>query len=184
MKLWLGTVPEYAAEFLVMAVSMALVTSMDGTLNTAMQATGNIKVFQITVSIIMCMDIPFAYLFLSLGIEPYLVTGVSIFTAILCLFAKLIILRKQVYYNISEFIFSIVCKNFILSTLIIFIFLHLSHYIADSLLGFITLCFLSVAVNTPIIYVLGLKKSEREIIHSMIEQIISRFKNKKSNAQS
>lgn len=184
LKLWLGAVPEYAAEFLVMAVSMALVTSMDGTLNTAMQATGNIKVFQITVSIIMCLDIPLAYFLLSLGIEPYLVTGVSIFTAILCLFAKLIILRKQVYYNISEFIFFIVCKNFILSALIIFIFLHLSHYIADSLLGFIILCFLSVAVNSPIIYVLGLKKSEREIIHSMIEQIISRFKNKKSNAQS
>ena len=178
LKLWLGTVPEYAAEFLVMAVSMALVTSMDGTLNTAMQATGNIKVFQITVSIIMCLDIPLAYFLLSLGIEPYLVTGVSIFTAILCLFAKLIILRRQLYFNISEFILSIVFKNFILSALVIFMFLGLSHFIVDSLLGFIILCFLSVIVNGPIIYILGLKGSERRMVRSMIEQIASRLKNK------
>ena len=178
LKLWLGNVPEYAAEFLVMAVSMALVSSMDGTLNTAMQATGNIKVFQITVSIIMCLDIPLSYILLSLGIEPYLVTGVSIITAILCLFAKLIILRKQVYYNINEFIFTIVCKNFILSALVILIFWGLSHLITESLLGFISLCVLSVAINGPIIYVLGLKESERRILLSMMEQIISRLKNK------
>ena len=178
LKLWLGNVPEFAAEFLVMAISMTLVSSMDGTLNTAMQATGNIKLFQITVSIIMCFDIPLSYILLSLGIEPYLVTSVSIITAILCLFAKLIILRKQVYYNISEFILTIVCKNFILSALVILIFWGLSHLIAESLLGFISLCILSVVINGPIIYVLGLKESERRIILSMMEQIILRLKNK------
>ena len=175
LRLWLGTVPEYAAEFLVMAISMSLVTSMDGTLNTAMQATGNIKLFQITVSFIMCLDIPLAYFLLSFGVEPYLVTGVSIFTAVLCLFAKLLILRRQVDYNLREFIISIVCKNFFLAAIVISIFSGLSHFVTKSLLGFIILCFLSVIINCSIIYVFGLNGLERRTILSMINQIKSRF---------
>lgn len=175
LRLWLGTVPEYAAEFLVMAISMSLVTSMDGTLNTAMQATGNIKLFQITVSFIMSLDIPLAYFLLSFGVEPYLVTGVSIFTAILCLFAKLLILRRQVDYNLREFIISIVCKNFFLAAIVISIFSGLSHFVTKSLLGFIILCFLSVIINCSIIYVFGLNGLERRTILSMINQIKSRF---------
>ena len=177
LKLWLGTVPEYAAEFLVMAVSMALVTSMDGTLNTAMQATGNIKVFQITVSIIMCLDIPLAYFLLSLGVEPYLVTGVSIFTAILCLFVKLIILRRQVPYNLSEFIGSIVCKNIAVFIIVILIFSTLSSIIPKSTMGFCMLGVLSFVINVVIIYLIGLNISERKMFVSMISYTIKRIKN-------
>lgn len=175
LKLWLGNVPEYAAEFLVMAISMALVTSMDGTLNAAMQATGNIKVFQITVSIIMCLDIPLSYILLSLGIEPYLVTGVSIITAILCLFAKLIILRKQVFYNVSEFILTIICKNIFIAIIIMSIFTALSNYILDTTLGFCLLVFLSFVINTVIIYFIGFNASERKMFISMVSYTIKRI---------
>ena len=176
LRFWLGTVPEYAAEFLIMAISMSLVTSMDGTLNTALQATGNIKLFQITVSFIMFLDIPIAYFLLSFGVEPYLVTGVSIITAILCLFAKLILLRRQVDYNLSEFIISIVCKNFFLAAIVISKISVLSQFVTKSLLGFIILCFLSVIINCSIICVFGLNGSERRTILSMMAQIKSRFK--------
>lgn len=159
-----------------MAVSMSLVTSMDGTLNAAMQATGDIKVFQIVVSVIMLSDIPLAYLLLSMGVEPYLATGVSICTAILCLIAKLLIFRKQVKYDFFDFLFSIVCKNFIILAFVIFIFVWLSRYIANSLLGFGILCVLSVIVNGSIIYVIGFNVSERKMIQSIMKQTIKRFK--------
>ena len=155
---------------------MALVTSMDGTLNAAMQATGNIKVFQITVSIIMCLDIPLSYILLSLGIEPYLVTGVSIITAILCLFAKLIILRKQVFYNVSEFILTIICKNIFIAIIIMSIFTALSNYILDTTLGFCLLVFLSFVINTVIIYFIGFNASERKMFISMVSYTIKRIK--------
>lgn len=177
LKLWLGNVPQYSAEFLIMAVSMALVTSMDGTLNTAMQATGKIKEFQITVSIIMCLDIPLAYFLLMIGIEPYLVTGVSIFTAIFCLLAKLIILRRQVHYNLSEFIVSIVCKNIIVSIIVILLSVVLSSYIPDTNIGFLILCVLCFFINGVIIYLIGFNASERKVFISMLSYTIKRLKN-------
>lgn len=175
LGLWLGNVPEYADGFLIMAIIMALITSMGGPLNTAMQATGDIKIFQIVVSIIMCLDIPLAYYLLHLGIEPYIVTSVSIFTSILCLFAKLIILRLQVRYNIIKFIISVVFRNLLLATIIIFLFIHLSMYIPVTFLGFILLCFMSVVLNSVIIYVLGFEPLEREMIKHMVNQVVNKF---------
>ena len=176
LRLWLGNVPEYAAEFLVMAVIMSLVTSMDGTLNTAMQATGNIKVFQIVVSVIMISDIPLAYYLLTLGVEPYLVTGVSIFTAILCLLAKLFIFRRFVKYNLLDFLIAIVCRNFLISILVIILFCGISHYVEDSFLGFCELCILSVILNSTIIYVVGFNASERKMIRAMLSQVYRKYK--------
>lgn len=178
LRLWLGNVPEYAAEFLVMAVIMSLVTSMDGTLNTAMQATGDIKVFQVVVSVIMICDIPSAYYLLTLGIEPYLVTGVSVFTAILCLLAKLIILRKHIKYNLLDFLMSIVCRNFIISIIVFILFFGISHYVGDSFLGFCVLYILSIILNGLIILFLGFNTSERRFILSMIDNAILKFKQK------
>ena len=175
LGLWLGNVPEYADGFLIMAIIMALITSMGGPLNTAMQATGNIKIFQIVVSIIMCLDIPLAYYFLQLGIEPYIVTSVSIFTSILCLFAKLIILRLQVRYNMIKFIILVVFRNLLLATIVIFLFIYLSIYIPETFLGLILLCFLSVVFNSVIIYILGFETSERQMIKYMITQVVNKF---------
>lgn len=176
LNLWLNNVPEYAAGFLVMSIMMNLIISMGGPLNTAMQATGNIKLFQIVVSIIMFFDIPLAYWFLTLGVEPYLVTGVSIFTSILCLFAKLIILRRQVEYNFSHFVVSVVFRNILVATIIITLFMYLSNMIPMTFIGLILLCILSVVINCIVIYLIGFESSERKFIREILDQAIKKIR--------
>lgn len=178
LGLWLGNVPEYASGFLVMAIVMALITSMGGPLNTAMQATGDIKLFQIVVSIIMCCDIPLAYLFLTFGIEPYLVTGVSIFTSILCLFAKLYLLKRQIEYDLGNFILSVVCRNAIVAVAIVILFVLISDYIPLSFAGFLLLSVLSLVLNGAIIYFVGFDSSERKLIGSMMKSMMKKVSNK------
>lgn len=178
LGLWLGNVPEYASGFLVMAIVMALITSMGGPLNTAMQATGDIKLFQIIVSIIMCCDIPLAYLFLTFGIEPYLVTGVSIFTSIICLFAKLLLLKRLIEYDLGKFIVSVVCRNTIVAVVIVILFVYLSDYIPMSFAGFLLLCVLSIVLNGAIIYFVGFDSSERKLVCTMMKSMMKKLSNK------
>lgn len=175
LGLWLVNVPEYADGFLIMAIVMALITSMGGPLNTAMQSTGNIKVFQIVVSIIMLLDIPLAYYLLTLKIEPYLVTSVSIFTSVLCLFAKLLILRRDITYNLLRFLISVVFRNLMVATIVIALFLQIEKLIPQTFLGLIILCFTSVFLNGIIIYVMGFEKFERVLLTSLVRQSINRL---------
>lgn len=176
LSFWLGKVPEFADGFLVMAIIMALITSMGGPLNTAMQATGNIKLFQIVVSIIMVLDIPLAYFLLTFGIEPYLVTSVSIFTSIICLFSKMIILRKLVEYDFGHFLLSVVLRNFIVAAIVLVLFFYVSNFVPKTFLGLVILCVISVLLNSSIIYIIGFDRKERAMIRQMIIQIARKIR--------
>ena len=176
LDIWLVNVPEYSAGFLIMAVIMALIASMGGPLNTAMQATGNIKKFQIVVSIIMLCDIPLSYYLLSLYIEPYLVTSVSIFTSIICLFAKLIILKQQISFNLSRFLVSVVLRNIIVAVIVIAALYYIEKFIPDSFVGFVLLYALSVVLSGVVIYLIGLDKNERVLAITIATHYLCRIK--------
>lgn len=175
LELWLGSTPEYAAVFLVLSIIVALITSMGGPLNTAIQATGNIKVFQIVVSVIMFADVPLSYYLLTKNVEPYLVTFVTILTSIICLFVKLLILRTQLKYDFLGFVISVVIRNAIVATLVIALFIYLSELIPMTFIGLVLICFLSVVLNGFIIYFIGLDISERVMFYKIIKTIIVKF---------
>lgn len=176
LHLWLGNVPQYASGFLILALIMSLITSMGDPLNTAMQATGDIKLFQIVVTILMCLDIPFAYILLKMGIKPYLVTMVSIVTALLCLFAKLLLLNRLIPYNIGSFIKDIVLKNFVLASVMVPVFFVLAKHIPSTILGLLLLCVLSVLFYGVVIFVFCTEKWERAILQTYLSKLILKYK--------
>lgn len=172
LSLWLGKAPEFADGFLVMAIIMTLINSMGGTLDTAMQATGNIKLFQIVVSIIMLLDLPLAYCLLLFDIEPYMVTSVSIFTSLFCLFAKILLLHRLIDFNLSHFFVSVVLRNAIVAVIMLGLFVEISQVIPMTFWGLVLLCILSLLLNGVVIYIIGLESSERKIMIDMIQMII------------
>lgn len=171
LTLWLGQVPQYASEFMIMSIGMTLIISMGSPLITAMQATGKIKIFQICVTSIMCCDIPFAYILLKMHVEPYLVTGISILTSIICLFVELFLLSKEIKINIKTFIFSIFLKNIGISIFIIPFIYYVSLFIPENVIGFIILCILSTLFYGVIIYFICFDSWEKDIFYNKIKSV-------------
>lgn len=175
LHLWLGNVPQYAPQFLILALAMSLITSMGGTMNTAMQATGNIKLFQIVVTVIMCLDIPMSYLLLQMGVEPYIVTIVSIVTAFLCLIAKMLLLKRLIAYDLGSFIWNVVFKNFLLAAVMIPLFFVMAKYIPSTIWGLLVVCVLSVVLYGAVIYVFCIEKWERSFLQAYVKKYIPKF---------
>lgn len=175
LNLWLGNAPEYASEFLLLALAMSLITSMGGTMNTAMQATGNIKLFQIVVTVIMCLDIPLSYLLLQKGVLPYLVTSVSIVTAFLCLIAKMLLLKRLIPYDIGPFVKEVVAKNFILAGVMVPLFFAIGHYIPSNIWGLLVVCLLSVVLYSICIYIFCMEKWEKSFVKSYLNKVVSKY---------
>ena len=59
LKVWLGIVPDYAVIFMRLVLLISLVNSFSSLLATAKGATGNIKSYQITLTLIGALHIPF-----------------------------------------------------------------------------------------------------------------------------
>lgn len=176
LYLWLGNVPQYASGFLILALAMSLITSMGDVMNTAMQATGNIKLFQIVVTIIMCLDIPLSYFLLQKGVLPHLVTIVSVVTAFLCLIAKMLLLKRLINYNVGLFIKNVVLKNFIIVAIMVPLFYIIGKHIPSTIWGLIVLCMISVVLYSIVIYVFCMESWEKEALQRQIRVFISKYK--------
>jgi O-antigen/teichoic acid export membrane protein len=70
LKLWLKTVPNYASTFTSLTLIVVLIDSISGSLMTAVQATGNIKVWNLVIGIFKILGLPFTYFLLRLGYPP------------------------------------------------------------------------------------------------------------------
>lgn len=70
LKAWLELVPPYAPIFLRLIVASALVDALAGPLWMSAQAIGNIRNYQVVVSLLVLSNLPLAYVVLRLGYSP------------------------------------------------------------------------------------------------------------------
>lgn len=70
LKAWLELVPPYTPIFLRLIVASALVDALAGPLWMSAQAIGNIRNYQVVVSLLILSNLPLAYAVLSLGYSP------------------------------------------------------------------------------------------------------------------
>lgn len=171
---WLGDVPKYTNIFICLTLISSLICSMSDTVTYAIQATGDIKSFQIVICIVLLLELPIVYILLYNEISPAYVMIPTIIVNFAALVARIIILRNKVHkYSISYYLVHIVLKNFILFTIALIIMCYVKCYFDNSLLGFIIISIISELIYLPILYFLGLNKQEKNILVNTIKNKIN-----------
>lgn len=172
LKLWLGIVPNYANEFLQIILISTLIGSLSISTTTAIQATGNIRNFQLGISLIFLCELPVAYLILSRGYSPYCAALPSIVTQFIGVFFRFYILTRQV----SEYCFKYYAFSVVLRSMLVVggCWVIVNYTIGNPKPGFLTLLGSSIAIIAfmfLVIYLLGLNKNERKALNSCIRRI-------------
>lgn len=180
LKIWLGTVPEYTAIFLIITLISSLIYSLSNSITTALQATGDIKWFQIGVSIILLLELPAAYVILKLGYPPYFALLPSIVTNSIALIFRFYLLKKQIpSYSQKKYYIQTILK-----CLVLFFLYFAPSYFTKLFLpeGFWGLCISGIstmAIMTIVIYFLGIDNNERQMLINFIKSkfLVNRKKN-------
>lgn len=86
LDLWLGKYPMYTVEFTQLMIMYSIITAFNGPLIIGIQATGQIKFYQIVFSIIFLSIIPIGYIILKAGLSPVWIFIAKIFINILITF--------------------------------------------------------------------------------------------------
>lgn len=174
LKVWLVEVPPYTSIFVVCTLISTLLYSMSDTVTYALQATGDIKLFQIIICIVYLLEVPIVYLFLYNGVSPKFVLLPTIFSNLIALVSRIIILRKQVsLYSIKFYLFSIVCKNIFLFAISVFISIFIKNILGVSLISLLLVSILSVVISISIFYLFGLNRNEKEYVLNIIKKKFS-----------
>ncbi len=173
LQLWLGIVPEYTGVFIALSLFASLLHALSGTVTTALQATGHIKVFQIGISILMLSEIPAAYILLKVGMPPYAVMYPTLVTYSLAVFFRFYLLKCMVSsYDFTYYTFQVFLKSVFLFVFCYFLCDYLHGCFTSGLLTVIITTFMSLCIISVTIYLVGMTSVERVVVRRKIVGIL------------
>lgn len=175
LHLWLDDVAEYTTGFLQLTLVVALIDSIVNPITTALQATGKIKRFQIIISIIMIANIPFAWLWLSSDLNPYIVVFVAGITSVVAVIARLVLLHELVSYSYRAYFIQVIVPILITVTITSLVNWFIYKLYSQTFGGLLCYGVTSVVASGLIIYLLGLNVTERKAVNATIATSVSKI---------
>ena len=175
LKIWLKVVPEYTIIFTQLVILNILIDTLSGPLITAAQASGKIKVYQGVIGGLLLFILPVSYIFLKNGFEPQITHLISIVISLISFIIRLIILKKLVQLKITDFLFEVFLKTFLVSSFAVVLPLLVRWFFAESLQRFIIVSITSLVSAFVTIYKIGLNQSEKVILLHASKNIWNRI---------
>lgn len=175
LEVWLSTPPPISNTLCVLSLIYIQCNSMSGTLHNVIQATGDVRNFQISNGTLKLIALPIVYLLYRCGAPVFSYLLTLIFISIIGMFVQLVVVNRQLqFYKISHYLRYVVLRE--LSSYILPFLLAIelsSHTFSLGLSIFIFVGMMTITIISA--WTLGLNTKEREWIY---KTIMSGVKNK------
>lgn len=122
LGLWLKEIPEHTVLFTRLILIYLLTLSLTYAINMSAQATGKIKVFQLTEGMILIMNIPISVLLYYLGYEAYVSFIVMIVLSVISFFAKILVLTRVLRFPVVSYLKKVIVPVIIVTSTCIVIY--------------------------------------------------------------
>lgn len=168
LGVWLKEVPAYTSIFVKLILVNTLIEAIMPGLTTSIDATGRIRNFQIIVTFILLLNIPFSWWLLKNGYNPYTTFVIVIIMSVFRLILQFIVVGRLLSFSKRRMFFDIIVPTFFFSCLAI-IFPIVIEY--NNTLGwskFLMVTIISVFCSALAFFFIGLKKTERNYIVKLV----------------
>jgi O-antigen/teichoic acid export membrane protein len=171
LKLWLKEVPKSTVIFCNLILVSILTNQLTIGLQSAFQATGKIKAYQIIVGSVLLLNLPIAYLLLKNNSPVYVVLlSYIVVEFVSCLF-RLYLLNRIAGLSINEYIKNVFIKELVPIFSIIFVAFLITKYFEYEYRFLITIS-MSIIVFFVTIYFTGLSIDEKLIFKKMLNKML------------
>lgn len=162
LKLWLGTVPDYAVIFTQLTVFSSFADFVLGnSMVTAIFASGNIRNYQITVSIIGGMVFPLTWIAYLMGMPPYATYIIYIIMYSVVVYVRVYYTKKQVGMNPKMYWQKVMVRVLPVMALSFLLPLPLQLMMSKGILRVISMTILSAVTTSVVVAFIGLSSNER-----------------------
>lgn len=167
-ELWLVDVPQYTVIFCVLIIFSQSISALSSSLWMVAHATGDIKTYQITISVLGLLVIPFSYFILEFGYPPYYILASQILLNIAIYIYRVLFARAKVGLPLRKYLKEVVLRCILLSIIVVPIPLLMSRY-AENLLQNLIVIVTSVIFSGIVFYVGGLDKETKQAVNGFIK---------------
>lgn len=163
LNLWLAEVPEYTNYFVVFILISYLFNALSTPFVTSIFATGNIKGYQIALTVIFVCGLITTFSVLQMGAKPYSVSVVAVFIQFALLLCRLYYAHNHVGVSFRRFITDVAVPISFVTILSIIPPCFLYSW-QDNVLKVIFAIGMEICYISLLIFFVGMKKSERKYI--------------------
>ena len=175
LKLWLVTPPKQADVFVVWTILSTLATLLGNTLVTLQMAHGNIRHYQLWITIFGCLPFPLSWVVFRLGASP--VVSYYIFVAVYwgLIFVRYYLVHGMTGIPARMYLGGVVAKTHVVAAISAIIPIAVFLSMEESILRLFVVGTTSLLSSSLVIYLLGLDQGEKRFIREKFSQYASKF---------
>lgn len=164
LKLWLGNPPDQADTFVIWTILSTFSTLLGNTLVTLQMAHGNIRHYQVWITIFGCIPFPLTWLAFKMGAPA--IVAYYIYVAV---YWGLIFVRYHLVHGMTGipakmYLIGVILRTHVIGILAAFPPLFVHWYMPETLLRLIIVGLVSIFSSSLFIYLFGLEKVEKDFI--------------------
>lgn len=177
LKLWLGNYPEYAVDFTIFTLILGVIYSIKISRTAATAATGRLRATTLTTCIVLCLTFPIGYVLLKMDFAPYTTIVVSIIATIIGEYLAVLVLRRYIVFSVLGYFLAVYGRSFLIAVVSIILPLVIHINMNEGFARLIFVSMSSVITVSLAMYILGLDKVKRMLLHEYIKNFMSRILN-------
>lgn len=168
LSIWLDEVPEYTSQFLRIILVSCIIDGISNPFVTAIGATGNVKVFQVTVGITKLLILPISLLLLYNDCSPIILFMIYLVGTIIVVLLRIIISSQSIELSLYNVYIKLFCPILKVSIIGMVIDYYVYKLLSVDILSIVLYFIFSTISMVIIIYTLGLSIEEKLFIKSKL----------------
>lgn len=168
LHLWLGdVVPKHTANFVIWVILVNFINNLNAPLSNVVYATGNMRNYEITFSVINLLIIPLSYAALHIGYPPEVVFAVYFVMSIIVQIVCLIVISKITNLSLRDYVFNLILPLFVYTIVLTPIAYCIGLMSINIVLRLLLEIFLIATVGTALFYIVVLNSDERKALNKI-----------------
>ena len=172
LSLWLVKYPEHTVNFLRITLVIVVLEALVSPMFIANLASGKVKIYQITLSIISYSFIPITYLAIKLTKVPEIVFVCTLVMTIFEICARVVIINRQIGMPVGLYVKNVFLNIGVISVLVPLAPVLVHMYLPMGFIRLICTSVVSVLSVLTVVLAFGLKANERQYVYSYLKNKI------------
>ena len=174
LQIWLGNAPAYTVAFTRLVLFSSLITAIAGPLWVSIQATGDIKKYQLMISCLIFANMPLSLFFLWVGFSPVWVLITRISVDAFTLIWRIFFLGKKINLQIMGFFCEVIMPIFIIAGGAVLITVSVQNLFVGDWSRLIMSCIISTVTIGCLVYLAGLNRQEKKLLQEWVNAKIKK----------
>ena len=175
LHLWLGNVvPDHAANFVVLVIITNFMNNLNAPLSNVVYATGKMRNYEVTFSVINLLIIPISFIVLKLGAPAEMAFIVYLVMTVFVQIGCLLVIHTLTKISLSDYFMSLIVPIVIVACITLPLIYIINFYLQQNMIGIVIEYIVITLLSSVLFYFVVLDSTEKKIVNNIIYKLKKR----------